>query len=250
MARRKQTQNREIKPIETKPQIDTRSHTLKLRIDDLKTVEPLTESQSLFFEDWRHEEEFIGMFGSAGTGKTFLSMYKGLETVMDKGNDFKKLVVIRSSVQVRDIGHTPGSIDEKMAIFEAPYIDIAASLFGRGDAWSRLKEQGVAKFVPTTAIRGVTFDNSIILVDECQSMTFHELSSIITRCGENSRIIFVGDLAQNDLLKSKHDVSGLRVFIRVAQNIPNFCLIEFTSEDIVRSALVKAWIISCEQLGV
>ena len=137
-----------------------------------------------------------------------------------------------------------------MAIYEAPYIDICRILFGRGDAWSRLQEQGHVKFMSTTAVRGITIDNSVIIVDECQSMSWHELNSVISRSGHMSKIIFVGDLKQNDLLKNKHDVSGLNQFLEVAQHMPEFTKIIFTPDDIVRSSLVKSWIIACEKFGL
>jgi predicted ribonuclease YlaK len=222
------------------------AQSLKIRIDDLNTFSPLTENQKLFFESYKNGDYFIALLGSPGVGKTFLAVYKALEEAMDKGNGFEKVTIIRSAVQVRDVGYTPGTLDEKMAIYEAPYIDICRTLFGRNDAWSRLQEQGYVKFMSTTAIRGVTIDNSIIIVDECQSMSWHELNSVISRCGQMSKIIFVGDLKQNDLLKNKHDVSGLSQFLEVAQHMQEFTKITFTPDDIVRSSLVKSWIIACE----
>ena len=222
------------------------AQSLKIKIDDLNTFSPLTENQKLFFDAYKNGDYFVALLGSPGVGKTFLAVYKALEEVMDRSNGFERVTVIRSAVQVRDVGYTPGSLDEKMAIYEAPYIDICRTLFGRNDAWSRLQEQGYIKFMSTTAIRGVTIDNSIIIVDECQSMSWHELNSVITRCGQMSKIIFVGDLKQNDLLKNKHDVSGLIQFLQVADRMKEFTKITFTPDDIVRSSLVKQWIIACE----
>lgn len=226
------------------------TQSLKIRIDDLKTFSPLTENQKLFFESYKAGDYFISLLGSPGVGKTFLAVYKALEEVLDRGNGFEKVIIIRSAVQVRDVGFTPGSLEEKMAIYETPYIDICRILFGRGDAWSRLQEQGHVKFMSTTAVRGITIDNSIIIVDECQSMSWHELNSVISRSGHMSKIIFVGDLKQNDLLKNKHDVSGLNQFLEVAQHMPEFTKIIFTPDDIVRSSLVKSWIIACEKFGL
>lgn len=219
---------------------------LKLRIDDLNTFEPLTDNQKKFFDAYKQQDYFIALLGSPGVGKTFLALLKGIEEVLDKGNSFQKIVVIRSAVQVRDQGFVPGTLEEKMAIYEAPYIDICATLFDRKDAWQRLREQGHAEFISTTAIRGMTLDDAIIIVDECQSMTWHELNSVISRCGYRSKIIFVGDLKQNDLIKNKHDVSGLTEFLKVARTMKEFTEISFTPEDIVRSSLVKSWIIACE----
>lgn len=192
----------------------------------------------------------MGLFGSPGVGKTFLALLKGLEEVLDKSNSFDKIVVVRSAVQVRDQGYVPGDLEEKMQIYEQPYKEICQTLFDRSDAWDRLKEQGYARFISTTAIRGISIDDAIIIVDECQSMTWHELSSVITRTGHRSKIIFVGDLKQNDLVKSRNDVSGLREFLNVAETMEEFTRINFTSEDIVRSSLVKSFIVACEKLGI
>jgi phosphate starvation-inducible protein PhoH len=243
MARKANTENQQTS---TKP---INNH-LKIRIDDLKTFQPLTDNQKLFFDAYKRQDYFIGLFGSPGVGKTFLAVLKGLEEVLDKGNPFDKIVVVRSAVQVRDQGFVPGDLEEKMQIYEQPYVEICNTLFGRQDAWQRLKEQGHARFISTTAIRGISIDDAIIIVDECQSMTWHELSSVITRTGHRSKIIFVGDLKQNDLVKSRNDVSGLQDFLRVAETMVEFTKINFTSEDIVRSSLVKSFIVACEKLGV
>ena len=222
---------------------------LKVRIDDLKTFQPLTDNQKKFFEAYKRGDYFVALLGSPGVGKTFLAVYKALEEVLDKSNPIKQVVVVRSAVQVRDQGYVPGDLNEKMEMYEVPYKEICQTLFDRNDAWDRLKEQHYARFISTSAIRGISIDEAIIIVDECQSMSWHELSSIITRVGHRSKIIFVGDLKQNDLIKNKNDVSGLANFLEVARHMNEFTQIIFTPEDIVRSSLVKSWIISCEKLG-
>jgi predicted ribonuclease YlaK len=226
------------------------SNSLKIKLDHLKTFDALTENQQKFFDAYKRGDYFIGLFGSPGVGKTFLAMYRGLEEVLDRSNPFKQIVVVRSAVQVRDQGFVPGSLDEKMEIYETPYKEISETLFGRSDAWDRLKEQGYARFISTTAIRGISIDDAIILVDESQSMTFHELSSVISRVGHRSKIIFIGDLKQNDLIKSKNDVSGLKEFLNVARHMNEFSEITFTPDDIVRSSLVKSFIVACDKLGL
>jgi len=226
------------------------SNSLKIKLDHLKTFDALTENQQKFFDAYKRGDYFIGLFGSPGVGKTFLAMYRGLEEVLDRTNPFKQIVVVRSAVQVRDQGFVPGSLDEKMEIYETPYKEISETLFGRSDAWDRLKEQGHARFISTTAIRGISIDDAIILVDESQSMTFHELSSVISRVGHRSKIIFIGDLKQNDLIKSKNDVSGLKEFLNVARHMDEFSEITFTPDDIVRSSLVKSFIVACDKLGI
>lgn len=226
------------------------NNSLKIRIDDLKTFQPLTDNQKTFFDAYKRGDYFMGLFGSPGVGKTFLSCLKAFEEVLDKSNSFQQVVIVRSAVQVRDQGYVPGDLEEKMSIYEQPYKEICANLFERKDAWDRLKEQGYARFISTTAIRGISIDDAIIIVDECQSMTWHELNSVISRCGHRSKIIFVGDLKQNDLLKSKNDVSGLQQFLQVARSMKEFSEITFTPNDIVRSSLVKSWIIACENMEV
>lgn len=235
--------NAEITPIRNQP-----SNGLKITLNHLKTFQPLTDNQKMFFDYYKRGDYFMGLFGSPGVGKTFLSLYKALEEVLDKSNPFETVVVVRSAVQVRDQGYVPGDLNEKMEIYEAPYKEISNTLFMRADAWDRLKEQGHARFLSTTAIRGISIDDAIIIVDEAQSMSWHELNSVITRCGYRSKIIFVGDLKQNDLIKNRNDVSGLAEFIRVAKTMQEYTQINFTPEDIVRSSLVKSWIIACESI--
>lgn len=225
------------------------NNSLKIKLDHMRTFDPLTENQRLFFEAYKRGDYFMGVLGSPGTGKTFCAMYAALEEVLDKSNPFKEVVVIRSAVQVRDQGYVPGTLEEKMEIYEQPYREIAQVLFDQKNAWDRLKEQGYCRFISTTAIRGISIDDAVIIVDESQSMSFHELSSVITRCGHRSKILFCGDLKQNDLIKSKYDVSGLNDFLQVARSMASFTEIMFTPDDIVRSSLVRDFIIACDQLG-
>jgi len=226
------------------------SNSLKIKLDHLKTFEALTKNQQKFFDAYKQGDYFIGLLGSPGVGKTFLALYRAIEEVLNKDNPFGHVVVVRSAVQVRDQGFVPGTLEEKMEIYEVPYKEICETLFGRKDAWDRLKEQGYARFISTTAIRGISIDNSIIVVDECQSMTFHELNSVISRVGHRSKIIFIGDLKQNDLIKSRNDVSGLQSFLDVARHMNEFSEIQFTPDDIVRSSLVKSWIVACDKMGI
>lgn len=225
------------------------SNALKVKLDHLKSFQPLTDNQAKLFESYKRGDYFMGVFGSAGTGKTFCSMYKALEEVMDKTNSFKRIVVVRSCVMTRDVGFLPGSLEEKQEVYELPYKEICTTLFDRPDAWDRLKEQGYARFISTTAIRGISIDDAVVIVDEAQNMTWGELNTVISRIGYRSKIIFVGDWRQNDLVKSKNDVSGLQDFLRVARSMKEYTEIMFTPDDIVRSSLVKSWIIASESMG-
>jgi phosphate starvation-inducible PhoH-like protein len=235
--RSKQPQETQSKPTNQK------GNSLKMKLDYLVTIDPLTEHQKEFFNSYKRQDYFIILHGCAGTGKTFIALYKTLEEVLEPGNSFERIIIVRSAVQGREIGHTPGSVEEKMALYESPYIQICSRLFERKDAYERLTEQGYIEFLSTSFSRGTTFDNSIVIVDEMQNLTFEELDTIITRVGNESKIIFCGDYRQTDLRKS-NDKSGINKFLAIAERMKSFTKIEFTVDDIVRSSLVKEYIVA------
>jgi phosphate starvation-inducible protein PhoH len=216
---------------------------LKIRIDDLKTFDPLTENQKTFFEAYKRQDYFIALHGVAGTGKTFIALYKALEEVLDKSNPFNKIIIVRSAVQSREMGHLPGDVGEKMEIYQQPYRQICHTLFGRNDAYQRLEEQGYIEFISTSFIRGMSFDDAVIIVDEMQNMNFEEIDTVMTRVGYRSKIIWCGDYRQTDLRKS-NDKSGLLKFFDIAHHMGAFTRIEFVVNDIVRSSLVKDYILA------
>ena len=217
------------------------NNSLTIRIEDLLVFESLTERQNEFFSKWDNHEVQV-LYGSAGTGKTFISFYKANEEVLDKGTHVDTLVILRSAVPSRDIGHLPGDIDEKGAIYELPYVEMCATMFNRPDAYYRLKEKKVIQFALTSFVRGITFDNAIILVDEVQNMNYQELYSVMTRVGYNSKIVFCGDFKQTDIRDG-----GLNKFMSVLKLMPNVAFYEFKKEDIVRSDIVKQFIVAEEQ---
>ena len=219
----------------------------RLKPSELQAFEPLTENQGKFFDAYTRGDYFIMLTGSAGTGKSFIACYKAIQEVYDKTSSFKRVVIVRSAVQSRDVGFTPGSLEEKMSLYEQPYMQIYHTLFNRRDAYEALKESGKIEFISTSFIRGCTFDDSIVIVDECQNMNWEELSTIITRVGNRSKIIFCGDYRQSDLYRKKGDMSGLQRFHGVAKTMPSFTNIEFSTDDIVRSSLVKDWLIAVEK---
>jgi predicted ribonuclease YlaK len=237
------------------------SKTLKTRIEresdyllntkfGMKRITPMTETQQRTFDSYGEGKNLL-LVGSAGTGKTYISLYLALKDVMAQ-NNYKEIIIVRSTVQSREQGHMPGDAKQKSAHFEAPYVDIVNDLFERGDAYQIMKQKNLIKFMSTSFIRGMTFDNALIIVDEAQNLNQGELRTIMTRVGNHSKIIFCGDTKQNDLLYSKNraDISGLGYFKKVIDRMDSnyFDTIQFTVNDIVRSGIVKQFIIAEESL--
>jgi phosphate starvation-inducible protein PhoH len=169
---------------------------------------------------------------------------------MKKDSKYKKVYIVRSVVPTRDMGFLPGNSKEKTKVYEGPYYEICTKLFGRGDAYDYLKNAGKIEFVTTSFLRGITLDECIVVVDESQSMTFHELDTVITRLGDNAKTVFCGDINQNDLKYRKNDVSGLWDFMSILKKMKMFNFIEFHEDDIVRGSTVKAYIITKNKLGM
>ena len=215
------------------------NHSLKLR-----SIKPRTHAQHEAFECYYNDHNLV-LHGCAGTGKTFLSLYLALEELLGPNEDHKQSITIfRSVVPTRDMGFLPGNEKEKAKAYEAPYKQIVNDLFGRGDAYEVLKSKKMLNFETTSFLRGMTFDDSILIVDECQNLTFHELDSLITRVGVNSKILFSGDYGQNDFNNPKKECSGLLDFMRILKGMNQFDTVTFKEDDIVRSGLVKDYIIS------
>lgn len=214
-------------------------------IHDLKAVKPLNFAQKTMFETYFEGTNIIAN-GSAGTGKSYVAVYLALTDILSKGSKFKQIIIVRSAVPSREIGHLPGSIEEKMDVYESPYKDIFADLLKKKTAYDSLKEIEMVRFMPTSFVRGLTWDDAIIIVDEAQSYTFHELNSVITRLGDNSKLIICGDIAQNDLIVRKTDQSGFDKMLKIAAKMDEFSIINFTRHDIIRSSFVKSWICATE----
>lgn len=204
---------------------------------NLKYVRPLNNNQAKVLGSSKN----LVLSGYAGTGKTYLASYIAYNDIL-KGN-FNKLVYMRSAVPTRNIGFLPGTDKEKLEVYESPYIDIATELLGRGDAYEILKKKNIVHFTSTSFVRGINLRDAVLVVDETQNMSYHELDSIITRLNENCRIIFCGDIRQADLYKN-----GLQDFYSVLKAMDEFDFVEFQKEDIVRSELVKNYIIKKEEI--
>jgi|TARA_B100001094_G_C18173032_1_gene796295 phosphate starvation-inducible protein PhoH len=217
----------------------------KIKIDDLKTIGAMTETQGQFFSQYSQGAQAMLLHGSAGTGKTFIALYKALEEVLDPSTQYEKVVIIRSAVASRDIGHLPGDQDEKSAVYMQPYIDMCEKLIPqKKGAWKRLIDTKAVEWMITSFVRGITLDDSIVIVDECQNMNDMELNSVLTRLGENSKIVLCGDFRQSDLYKHRGDMSGLQKFMVIAEDMKSFKIIEFTADDIVRSKFVREYIMA------
>lgn len=205
----------------------------------LEEIEPLTKNQLIAFES----EKNLVLHGVAGTGKTFISCYLAFDDMVKK--QYSNLVIIRSAVPTRDIGFLPGSEKDKASVYEEPYKEVANELFNRGDAYQILKTKGLVHFMTTSYIRGITLKDSVILIDECQNMTFQELDSIITRVGKYCRVMFCGDFEQSDLKNN-----GLLSFLRILETMGAFDMVNFEVQDIVRSDFVKEYLIAKKEIGL
>lgn len=207
---------------------------------NLKPIKPLTKNQLSVFESDKHQV----LSGCAGTGKTFITSFLAYQELL-KGSDYEKLIYIRSAVPTRNQGFYPGSPEEKEKLYEAPYIDIACELFDRSDAYNLMKIEKSVEFRTTSHVRGITLRKAIIIADECQNMTYHELDSIITRLDNECKIYFCGDFDQADIRDT-----GIRNFFNVLKTMEEFNFVEFGEEDIVRSGLVKAYLTAKGKLKV
>lgn len=212
-------------------------------LHDLKDVRPMNETQREFFVSYISGNHVIGN-GSAGTGKSFISLYLALSDILDNEKEQEKIIIVRSAVPSREIGHLPGDMKEKMAVYEEPYKDIIANLMRRASAYDDMKDAGKIEFMPTSFVRGLTWDNCVVVIDEAQNMTLQEIHSVITRVGKNTKVVICGDIGQNDLVVRKSDVTGFLEVLKIAERMQEFDVINFTENDIVRSAFVKSWIIA------
>jgi len=211
----------------------------------LRHIEPLTDSQCKVFDAYEKGKNLV-LYGTAGTGKTFLSVYLALKEIYET-QKYDKVVIFRSAVPSRDAGFLPGNMKEKAAIYETPYHQICATIYGRGDAYTILKNKGVIEFMTSSYVRGITLDNAIIIVDEIQNFIDSELNSVITRVGKGSKLILCGDFSQNDLKKEK---TAFNSYIKIFKAMPSFNLVEFGISDVVRSGLVKEYILTRHKLEV
>jgi|TARA_B100000424_G_scaffold50513_1_gene35743 predicted ribonuclease YlaK len=226
----------------------------EINYSDLIKIEPITETQKQVFKSWKEgKNQFL--CGCAGTGKTFVSMYLAFEEVLRNETPYDKVIIVRSLIPTREIGFLPGDEEDKAALYQVPYANMAQFMFKQPNEqafsilYDRLKAQGSFYFLSTSFLRGLTFDNSIIIVDECQNLNFHELDTIITRVGQDSKISFCGDFMQSDLTK-RNEKDGLHDFVKILEEMDEFNISEFSIGDIVRSGFVRSYLIQKTKLGL
>ena len=222
--------------------------------EHLLDIKPITPTQEEVFDAWQKEKNLF-LYGCAGTGKSFLSIYLALKEVLDEKTQYDKLYIVRSLVPTREIGFLPGDHEDKSNLYQIPYKNMVRYMFEMPDdasfemLYANLKAQETISFWSTSFIRGTTIDNAIVFIDESQNLNFHELDSIITRLGVNTKVIFAGDAAQTDLTKT-YEKNGILDFMKIIDDMDEFSSIEFGVQDIVRSGLVKSYLISKMNLGI
>jgi len=226
----------------------------EITYSQLNQIKPVTDSQKVVFDTWKKgQNQFL--FGCAGTGKTFVSLYLALSEVLRNETPYDKVVMVRSLIPTREIGFLPGDEEDKAALYQVPYSNMMQFMFEQPNEqafetlYNRIKAQGSFYFLSTSFLRGLTFDNSIIIVDECQNLNFHELDTIVTRVGQDSKIFFCGDFGQSDLTRM-NERNGLMDFLQILQEMDEFNCMEFNIGDIVRSGFVRNYLIQKTKLGM
>ncbi len=220
----------------------------------LVEIKPLTPSQEKAFEYWDQNKNLF-MYGCAGTGKTFVALYLALREVLKEDTPYEKVYIVRSLVSTREIGFLPGDHEDKADIYQIPYKNMVRYMFEMPDdnsfemLYGNLKAQETISFWSTSFIRGTTLDRAIVIVDECQNLNFHELDSIVTRVGEDTKILFCGDASQTDLVKT-NERNGIHNFMNILSIMNEFGMIEFGIQDIVRSGLIRSYLLSKLGLGL
>jgi len=227
---------------------------LEITKKNMVAIKPATDNQKVVFESWKTgASQFL--YGAAGTGKTFVSLFNGLSEALDNTSKIDKVIIVRSLIPTREIGFLPGDEEDKSALYQVPYSNMVQFMFEMPNEQSftslyeRLKKQGTLFFLSTSFLRGLTFDNALVIVDECQNLNFHELDTITTRLGQDSKIAFCGDFSQSDLVRT-NEKNGLWDFLRIAEEMKEFNCTEFTIGDIVRSGFVRNYLIQKTKLGI
>ena len=225
-----------------------------INTDMMRDIEPLTDNQKKLFESYKKGKNLVA-YGAAGTGKTFITLYNALQEVLDPSTPYDKIYIVRSLVATREIGFLPGDHEDKSSLYQIPYKNMVKYMFEMpSDAdfrmlYGNLKGQDTIDFWSTSFIRGTTLDRAVIIVDEFQNLNYHELDSIITRIGTDTKIMFCGDATQTDLIK-QNERNGIHDFMQILRIMPSVDIIEFGVEDIVRSGLCKEYLLAKLELNL
>ena len=232
----------------------SKKKTLGISHTELSDIKPITDNQKEVFEQYQKGQNLF-LYGVAGTGKTFVALYNALKDVLDPKSPRERVYIVRSLLPTRDIGFLPGDEEDKSYLYQVPYQNMVRFMFKQPDErsfdqlYNNLRNQGTIDFLSTSFLRGVTIDNGVIIVDECQNLNFHELDTIITRIGDNSRMAVTGDIQQTDLTKT-NDRNGILDFVNIMQQMKEVDCIEFNLGDIVRSGMLKSYLIEKIKLGL
>ena len=254
MTRKRRSNNNDNQPIGaglTAKQIKRKK---PINSELLLNIEPLTENQRNLFTLYDEGKHLVA-HGVAGSGKTFLCLFKALQDVLNEHTPYEKIYIVRSLVPTREIGFLPGSHEDKSSLYQIPYKNMVKYMFQMpSDAdfemlYGNLKSQETISFWSTSFIRGTTLDNCIIIVDELENLNFHELDSIITRVGENTKILFCGDASQSDLVRL-NEKNGVIDFMKIIRSMPSFGIVEFGVDDVIRSGLIKEYLIAKMELNL
>ena len=225
-----------------------------INTDMMREIDPLTDNQKLLFESYSKNQNIVA-YGAAGTGKTFITLYKALRDVLDPNTPYEKIYIVRSLVATREIGFLPGDHEDKSSLYQHPYVSMVKYMFEMPSdsefqmLYGNLKAQETIDFWSTSFIRGTTLDKSVIIVDEFQNLNFHELDSIMTRVGSNSKIMFCGDATQTDLTRA-NEKNGIVDFMKILRIMPSVDTIEFQIGDIVRSGICREYLIAKTELNL
>ena len=232
----------------------SKKKTLGISHTELSDIKPITDNQKEVFEQYQKGQNLF-LYGVAGTGKTFVALYNALKDVLNPKSPRERVYIVRSLLPTRDIGFLPGDEEDKSYLYQVPYQNMVRFMFKQPDErsfdqlYNNLRNQGTIDFLSTSFLRGVTIDNGVIIVDECQNLNFHELDTIITRVGQDTKIVFAGDIQQTDLTKT-NDRNGILDFVNIMQEMKEIECIEFGIGDIVRSGLLKSYLINKIKLGL
>ena len=208
-------------------------------------IKPKNIKQSLLINSIEKNEITIGL-GPAGTGKTFISLASSLRLIGDK---YKKIILCKSvtSIPGENIGYLPGSVEEKMEPFIMSYVWNIDKICGEGSGKS-LMDKKLIEVLPLAYIRGLSIDNSIVLIDECQNLTDHTFKTIMTRIGSNSKYIFLGDIEQID--RKNQSESCLAKVLNIFKESNVIGTIEFDDSDCVRNPIIPKILQRLREFGI